>query len=296
MDTTNKYEELRTRLVHHLYQDYTDITFLAAGGFGVIFKSSIISTQEKVVLKMIDKLKTVHVTIDGTRIPKEVVLLKQCAHIEGVIQLHAFHPIANYWCLVIETFDYCCDLFDFISDFSPVPIEYVQYIFSAVCRITDDLAKMDIYHYDIKDENILLVWDVEEWKRMVHAAVVIKPVIFPKVKLIDFGNARLTTDTGKTFDPTLVYSPPEWISKQQMLPKPYAVWSLGVLLYNLLTSDIPFKTSKDTVNTPHTWLRKPKHNIYAYEQYKTLVNKCLEKSVDKRIHFDELMDSPLLLV
>ncbi len=63
-----------------------------------------------------------------------------------------------------------------------------------------------------------------------------------RIKLIDFGFSKkiCQNEELEVFCGTPSYMSPEIIKRKPYLGKPADIWSLGVVLYNMITGDFPF--------------------------------------------------------
>jgi len=130
-------------------------------------------------------------------------------------------------------------------------------------------------HRDLKQENILI-----------HNN---------QYKIADFGFSN-DKKLMQTMLGTPLYMAPEIIEGKKYDNK-VDIWSLGVILYNLITKDFPFYDFQKKglyskiVHKKFTLKRKYKKKFN--ENLKNLFNDCFEKDPQKRLSIDMFLDHPV---
>ena len=82
---------------------------------------------------------------------------------------------------------------------------------------------------------------------------------------------------------TKVYSPPEWIVHNQYQGVPATVWSLGILLFDLVYGDIPFEYEDQIVEAKV--VTRPEVS----EDCNSLIRCCLQVVPDDRPTLEEML-------
>jgi len=153
-------------------------------------------------------------------------------------------------------------------------IEWIEQISNGLKAAHD----MNIIHRDIKTENIMIAKDGQ-------------------LKIMDFGLAKLKGSAGITKSNTslgtLSYMSPE---QTMGIPADHRsdIWSLGIVFYEILTGELPFKAEHDAAllylitneqpPSPNLLNKKIPH------QLDSLINKMLEKDKGKRFqNIDEFI-------
>ncbi|VDQ00894.1 unnamed protein product [Trichobilharzia regenti] len=243
-----------------------------SGGFGHVHRARRTSDNKEVVVKEVrsDKVPC-WCLLDNQLMPIEVVLLVMCQGLPGIVRLLDAFNFGQSWAIVMDQVsNTTCDMFDYIGERGTLSESEAAYYFHQLTGILLSCHKVGVLHRDIKDENILINRTTNE------------------LVLIDFGSgafleSRLYTD----FDGTRVYSPPEWILNSRYHGKQAEVWSLGVLLYDMLCGDIPFVNDKGIIGGK---LRYRRDNLS--EAAKHLIASCLNMDPSKRPSLLEILQHP----
>merc|ERR1711936_325826 len=222
---------------------------LGKGGFGTVYAGIRVRDKREVAIKHVARNKVMEwASLNGRRVPLELKLLHTVQPVNGVIHL-----------------------FDFITDKGVLEEEVAANFFRQVTTTLLACHAKGVIHRDIKDENILV--DLKTGR----------------CRLIDFGSGGVVQEEAYTeFDGTRVYSPPEWIMTGTYHGNPATVWSLGILLYDMVCGDIPFEKDSEICNAELTF----RNNVST--QCQDLVMSCLKIRPKDRIRMDQILDHPWL--
>ena len=142
------------------------------------------------------------------------------------------------------------------------------------------LHKNDLIHRDIKPENILL---------------------FDKdiVKLCDFGwCTKLDGGQRITFCGTVEYMSPEMVNKEEY-SKEIDIWSLGILLYEMVHGYSPFKPDKPKFNAydviSNIKIQDLKFNSEISKECKELIIHLLDRDISKRYKIEDILKSKFVI-
>ncbi|XP_064496025.1 serine/threonine-protein kinase pim-1-like [Pseudopipra pipra] len=208
-------------------------SLLGSGGFGRVYAGTRLADGAPVAIKAVprDLIRRWGELPDGTLAPLEIVLLDKVSNgFRGVIQLLEWFELPNSFLLVMERPERSRDLSRVITAWRFLPEEMAWGLFRQVLKAVRHCTSCGVLHRDIKPQNILLNLATGE------------------VKLLDFGCATFLQDTVYTqFAGTPSYSPPEWICFKRYRGEAATVWSLGILLYQMVCGKHPFCRGTNTI-------------------------------------------------
>lgn len=218
--------------------------------------------------------------------PRELYCVQKLQH-PNIITLHQVVEFGNYTCLIMDRAERG-DLLDHITNQGALPDDRARLLFTQIALALQHCHQNKIAHRDLKCENILLDGNG-------HA------------KLTDFGFARSCVDPetqkrilSKTYCGSAAYAAPEIISGSPYNPLMSDVWSLGIILFIMVTGVMPFDDSDRLrllcYQREKKWKFPSRMDDLVNPVCKLLIRRMLEPDITRRATLRQILNSVWLLV
>ncbi|CDW52518.1 protein unc h; protein unc g; protein unc f; prot ein unc d; protein unc b [Trichuris trichiura] len=248
-------------------QRFEIVRKLGSGTYGKVSLAIDHRTGEQVAIKIIKKF-AIENAQDLLRIKREIRIMSALRH-PNIIEIKEVFENDEKIVIVME-YASGGELYDYVNNFGPLSEAEVRRTFRQIVSAVYFCHKNHVTHRDLKLENILLD------KKM-------------NAKIADFGLSNYFSDTDmlRTFCGSPLYASPEIINGIPYRGPEVDCWSLGVLLYSLAYSSMPFD-GRDF----NRMIRQIKRGIY-YEpdnpsSASTLIRIMLRVSTDRRATIDDI--------
>ncbi|OVE80079.1 hypothetical protein BVY01_00880 [bacterium I07] len=208
-------------MIGQLISHYKIIEKLGEGGMGEVWLAEDTKLDRKVALKFLPA----HMTKDRNAVERFKREAKSAAALNhpNIVTIYEIVEYEGQTFLAMEHVD-GHSLREEIEN-GPIEVEKVVDITKQICEGLEKAHKADIIHRDIKPENILIDKS-------------------GRVRILDFGLARMKgvsklTKESSTLG-TVKYMSPEQLRGEEVDHRT-DIWSLGVVMYEMLTGEVPFK-------------------------------------------------------
>ncbi|XP_051762566.1 uncharacterized protein LOC127519128 isoform X7 [Ctenopharyngodon idella] len=205
---------------------------IGSGGFGRVYEGTRRFDSKKVAIKRMRKTdNNRYLDIPGHPEPlvTEVALLLMMRRepiSPYIIQLYEWFEHPRKFTLVMEFPEPCESLLDFIVRHPQLDETTARVIMRQAVLAVQHCVEHGVFHNDVHAQNFLLKKNTLE------------------LKLIDFGCGQLLSSDGyerNIYRGILDYCPPEVLTDPRFHAVPANVWSLGVLLYEMVNACSPFQ-------------------------------------------------------
>lgn len=250
-----RYDKIMTTEL--LLDRYEIIETTGRGGSSEIVKAFDSRMERIVAIKTIPANKKT--ALRAFREARTVALLNH----PNIVTLYEFDETEDNYYLIMEYID-GLTLEDYLEDKGPIDPELAIAITIQVCVALENAHSNDVIHRDIKPANLMLLPD-------------------GRVKVMDFGVSRLkgtpVTRDGEITG-TFSYMSPEQ-AKSELVDERSDVWSLGVVLYEMLTGINPFDAETPAAAVMKIVSNEPKSIDNINPDINSKISKIALKAISK---------------
>ena len=197
----------------------------------------------------------------------EIRLLQSLKHKQIIIYQNWYETKNHFW--IIYEYLSGGDLTTLIVQDKGIPEAMLKVIAKMLIDGLQYIHSKNILYYNFKPSNFVF----DEYNNL---------------KFVDFSYARMQNEKEESNDSPLSYLSTELLTKTELPSIESDIWSLGVLLYELATGELPYtgKTANELMASIESTkkLMIPTFSI----EFNTFINGVLRKEVDKRFTWSEI--------
>ncbi len=205
---------------------------LGKGGMGVVYRAEHVHLKRAVAVKILNKNNVLDER-DVRRFKLEAQITSGLNH-PSLVQVYDFGFTDDDSPFIVMEYLQGRTLAEILRDAGRVYHHTATCIFVQLCDALAHAHENKLVHRDIKPSNVMIGGSPQS----------------PSVKLLDLGLSKLMMPTPEQEDLTMrgeIFGSPLYMSPEQWLTRPVDersdMYSMGCLIYETLTGDVPFKGS-----------------------------------------------------
>ncbi len=247
---------------------YKIVSVVGEGGMGKVYKAIHPTLKKHIIIKRlnISSAKTL-----SERFKREANVMMGFRH-ENIVSVHDHFKHGNSYYIAMEYID-GISLEDLIEKKKKIPPLAAALIFREICKGLQYAHHKGVIHRDIKPDNVLISKNGD-------------------VKLFDFGIAMVEAEAEKELTKTGVvmgtpsYMSPEQIKDAKHVDKRTDIYSMGIMLYQMITGKKPFPGgfSAETIHkiTKGLYVKPTKLVPKIPRVFKKVIRKTMHHKMNKR--------------
>ena len=252
---------------------------IGKGKFGVVNLGIHKKSGKQVAIKIMNKA-SIKTTEDKELVRIEIDVLKLCHH-PNIVRL-LDHLENNEYIFIVMEYIEGGTLRQYFKkkkfNFSERQASNIMYQIVSGIKY---LHQYGIAHRDLKPDNIMITQQND----------------FGIIKIMDFGLSKILSPKEKMVDG---YGSLSYVAPEVLLRTPYNkevdIWSMGVILFYMLSGHLPFKGKKEEEVANKIVFNTPEFDDDDWETrskaVRDLIDSCLEKKVENRITIEEFINHP----
>eukprot|EP00127_Corallochytrium_limacisporum_P004237 Clim_evm182s157 gene=Clim_evmTU182s157 len=242
---------------------------LGRGNFAKVKLAKHILTGQQVAVKIIDKTALSQTSLG--KLFREVRIMKMLNH-PNIIKLYEVIDTTRTLYLVLE-YASGGEVFDYLVTHGKMKEREAREKFRQILCAVDYCHRNHVIHRDLKAENLLFDKDMN-------------------IKIADFGFGNTFTPGTKldTFCGSPPYAAPELFQGRKYDGPEVDIWSLGVILYTLVSGSLPFDGSNLKELRAKVLRGKYRVPFYMSTDCENLINRFLVVNSIKRITMTEVYE------